>query len=385
MPSTRRSKMQTRLAFTPLPPSSPQSASLPSHLQTRAASVRYDDSASPAKRRRVLDIAATPKITTVSSPSRLVASAQDSDVASEEDPVMQSPFKRPWSSKVTSSSRRITRGLPTPDPSSQLELEEPGQQSTNSKIDMCRSLTNNLDSDGKSISSDTDSNTILPKARLAQPTTPRSKLRKVRKTQFRARTNSVIEDEETNLLPKHTTRSQARKAIVLSSDEDPGSAPTVSSRRYIDRTPTKPRNGEGVRRTSQTFSNKDQTKEPSSRTKSARMNRRQDLSDSDSTLPDITTLLTPRAAKKQATYTVSDDESDVVVTPRRNGRANKPRPRPISIDQETEESEDVVATPSKRKRLTRLTKQSGRRNTPRKQDDEDLEEDLEVLQDTGKC
>ncbi|MCJ1437880.1 hypothetical protein MMC27_007267 [Xylographa pallens] len=410
MPSIRSSKKQTRLAFTPLPSSSPQSASLPSHLQTRAASVRYDDSASPTKRRRVLDIAATPKITTVSSPSKLVASTQVSDAVSEEDSVMQSPFKRPWSSKKTSPSKRINRGLPTPDPSSQLQLEEP-------------------DSYSESISSDTDSN-ILPKARLAQPSTPRSKLRKVRKIQFRARTNSITEDEETSLRPKHATRSQARKATVLSSNEDTeesvtpsslhqrrqrsrgagesppiagqsryplssrvnprsllfggysGSAPPISLRRRIDLTPTRLRNRESVFRSNRSASDENQTRRRSFKTRSARMHRKAGLSDSDSTLPDVATLLTPRAAGKQTLKIISDDESDVVVAPRRNGRANEPRPNVVSFDQETEESEDVVATPTKRKRLTRHTKQSGRMNTPRKQDDEDLEEDLEVLQGT---
>ncbi|MCJ1387042.1 hypothetical protein MMC17_010171 [Xylographa soralifera] len=379
MPSTRSSKKQTRLAFTPLPSSSPQTASLPSHLQIRAASVRYDDSVSPTKRRRVLDIAATRKITTVSTPStpsRLVVSAQDSDVVhgSEEDPVMQSPFKRPWSSTKTSSLKRSNRGLPTPDPSSQLHLEEP-------------------DSESETISSDTDSKTILPKARLAQPSTPRFKFYKASKTKFRARTNSITEDDEDSLLPKHTTRSGSGEAAILSNDEDTDEEVVALSRPRQRRqhsrgageshnsTPTKPRNRERVLRTSRTSSNKNQTRERSSRTKSARMHRQKEPSDSDSTLPDVATLLTPRAAKKQAANIMSSDESDVVA-PHRSGRANEPRANTLSTDQETEDSEDVIATPSKRKRLTRYIEQPGSKNTPRKQVDEDLEEDLEVLQDT---
>ena len=435
MPPTRSSKKQTRLAFTPLPSSSPQSASLPSHLQTRAASVRYDDSASPTKRRRVSDIAATPKITTVSSPSRLAGSIQDSDVVhgSEEDRIMQSPFKRPWSSNKTRSLKRINRGLATPDPSSQLHLDEPGRQSTNSETQILPLLTDDPDSDSESIASDTESDVILPKARLAQPSTPRSKLRKVSKTQFKARTNSINEDEEDLALPKHATRSQARKAVVLSSDEDAdeeavtlsspyqrhqhsrgagespptagqsrrplsspvdprslpsggytGSTSRTSSRRHIDLTPTRPRNHQRALRTSRTSSDKDQTRERSSRTKSARIHHQEESLDSASSLPDVATLLTPRAARKQAADVTSDDESDIVVTNYRSSRASRPRPRALSFAQETEESEDVVATPSKRKRLTSHTEQSGSRNIPRKQDDEDLEEDLEVLQDTGK-
>ncbi|MCJ1388115.1 hypothetical protein MMC18_000960 [Xylographa bjoerkii] len=412
MPSTRSSKRQTRLAFTPLPSSSPQTASLPSQLQPRAASIRYDDSASPTKRRRMLDTAPTPESSNLGSPrtpSRPGNSAQDSDVAhdSEETSIMQSPFKRPWSSEKPSSLRRTTRGLPTPNASSQLQLGEP-------------------DSDGETISSDTDSNVMLPKSRIAQPSTPRSKLRKVSKTPSKTRANSMSENDGDDLLPKRATRSEAIKAVILSSDEDvdeeavtlssphqrrhrsrgasespstaeqsrypvssrvnprspflggySGSAPTVSSRRRIDLTPTKPRNREHILRARQRSMNKDQTSRRSSRIKNARMYQEEPL-DSDSTLPDVGTLLTPRASNN----IISDDESDVIVAPRRSARVNEPRHKAPSFEQESEESEDVVATPSKRKRLSRHTEQSGGRNPPRKQDDEDLEEDLKVLQDT---
>ncbi|MCJ1281468.1 hypothetical protein MMC26_000788 [Xylographa opegraphella] len=410
MPSTRTSKRQTRLAFTPLPSSSPQSASLPSHLQTRAASVRYDDSASPLKRRRVLDLAVTSTITTVVSPSRPVHSTQDLDVAHglEEDSIMQSPFKRPWSSNQASPSKRIKRGLPTPDPSSQLRLEA-------------------SDSDGETISSDTDSHTIIPKARIAQPSTPRSKLRKVSRAQYGNGTNAIIEDDGNDVLSKRTKRFQAKKPVVLSSDEDVDdgavpitsshqrrlrsrdagesppiagqsrhplssrinprslfsaghseSTPTVSSCGRIDLSSTKSRNRERVLRTDRTSSGKDRSIERSS----AESALKQELSDSDLTLTADATLLIPTAVKSQAAKVMSDDESDFVVTAHRSGRANGPRSMAISIDQETEESEDIINTPSKRKRLTRHIEQSGSKATPRKQDDEDLEEDLEVLQDT---
>ena len=107
-------------------------------------------------------------------------------------------------------------------------------------------------------------------------------------------------------------------------------------------------------------------------------------SDSDSTLPDLETLLTPRASNKQITNIISEDESDVIVLPRRSGRVDESRHKAVSIDQESDESENIVATPSKRKRLVRHAEQSGSRITPQKQDDEDLKEDLEVLQDTGE-
>ena len=57
MPATRSStrKRQTRLAFTPLPSSSPAIADDPSHGQGRAAFVRYSDRSSPMKKRRLKD------------------------------------------------------------------------------------------------------------------------------------------------------------------------------------------------------------------------------------------------------------------------------------------------------------------------------------------
>lgn len=55
MPSNRAStrKRQTRLAFTPLPSSSPAAAKYSSQIQDRAAAVRYSDPSTPSKRRRL--------------------------------------------------------------------------------------------------------------------------------------------------------------------------------------------------------------------------------------------------------------------------------------------------------------------------------------------
>ena len=55
MPATRSSnrKRQTRLAFTPLPTSSPQAAKYPAQVKERAAAVRYDEYGSPSKKRRL--------------------------------------------------------------------------------------------------------------------------------------------------------------------------------------------------------------------------------------------------------------------------------------------------------------------------------------------
>ena len=54
MPRTRNSigKRQTRLAFTPLPSSSPAAKNYPDQIQQRAAAVRYEDPTSPSRRLR---------------------------------------------------------------------------------------------------------------------------------------------------------------------------------------------------------------------------------------------------------------------------------------------------------------------------------------------
>ncbi|KAF1345745.1 hypothetical protein BDV97DRAFT_358977 [Delphinella strobiligena] len=54
-PSSRKRQKQTRLAFTPLPSSSPASSSYNKQIRDRAAAVGYEGSPSPAKRRKVRD------------------------------------------------------------------------------------------------------------------------------------------------------------------------------------------------------------------------------------------------------------------------------------------------------------------------------------------
>ena len=216
----------------------------------------------------------------------------------------------------------------------------------------------------------------------------------MRRAQLQAKTNSITEDDEDNILPKHMMRSRAAKAVVLSSDEDMDREITLSSPQQrhqrpkgttVNVTPTKPRNHERVLRTSRTSSNKVRSEESGFKIKSAQTERRVESYDSDSTLPDVASLLTPRATKEKAASIISDNESDLVATPHRSSRGKKLHSKAPTFDYETEESEDVVATTSKRKRLTRRTEQSERKPTPRKQDDVDLQEDLEVLQDTGQC
>ncbi|KAL8644526.1 MAG: hypothetical protein Q9210_007209 [Variospora velana] len=89
-------KQQTRLNFTPLPSSSPATSDLPEYIQTRAANIRYDATASPTKKRRLGTAATLPS-------SR--------------------HFNFDLNASATKGSAQET-ALPTPEPSSQLEAKQ---------------------------------------------------------------------------------------------------------------------------------------------------------------------------------------------------------------------------------------------------------------------
>lgn len=103
---------------------------------------------------------------------------------------------------------------------------------------------------------------------------------------------------------------------------------------------------------------------------------------SDSTFLSIEDLMTPRRTSKQVTNIVSEDDSDVIIT-HRTGRTSRKTRSELAATTESDDSDDVVVSPSKRKRFVRSAEHSPRLKTSRRQDDEDLEEDLEILQDTG--
>ena len=79
----------------------------------------------------------------------------------------------------------------------------------------------------------------------------------------------------------------------------------------------------------------------------------------------------------------SEDDSDVVVTGARH-RSSGALQQEITVGKsEGEDSdEDVIISPTKRKRLVRPGQPTPQKKA-RKQEDEDLEEDLEILRDTG--
>ncbi len=122
--STRK-KRQTQLSFTPLPSSSPAASHYPEQIQTRAASVRYDDRMStPTKRRRIGGSI------TVGSPFSRASSNGGSPFGSQKVQVM------------ISSPRKSSDQLPTPAASSQVEADkEPGIYSLDHTLDWPLTLT----------------------------------------------------------------------------------------------------------------------------------------------------------------------------------------------------------------------------------------------------
>lgn len=108
MPSKR--KQQTRLAFSPLPSSSPASKDYNRQIRDRAATVTIEVSPSPAKRRKVKDrrVNASENVSSDNDDSVSIAAAvasANAPVESEEDPIRSSQ-RRLTSGRVKSRSRQ---------------------------------------------------------------------------------------------------------------------------------------------------------------------------------------------------------------------------------------------------------------------------------------
>lgn len=99
MPSSSSStRKQTRLSFSPLPSSSPAASDLPEQIQNRAAAVRYDAFGSPTKKRRIV-------------PPRSGQGKLDFE--------SRMPIKKHYGGSDDASAP-----LPTPEPSSQVEVKQ---------------------------------------------------------------------------------------------------------------------------------------------------------------------------------------------------------------------------------------------------------------------
>ncbi|KAL9008252.1 MAG: hypothetical protein Q9173_006605 [Seirophora scorigena] len=147
-------KQQTRLNFTPLPSSSPTPSDLPELIPTKAANVRYDPMASPTKKRRLrLEDAST------------------------------LPSSRRLNFEVTALAAKGSgqeMGLPTPEPSSQMEAKQ--DHEAVSESDSSDSLMNELGTSARKprggLRADNEEDDDLSDA---DPVTPRRGRRLLRK------------------------------------------------------------------------------------------------------------------------------------------------------------------------------------------------------------
>ena len=97
MGSSKRKNRQSRLAFTPLPPSSPASSLYNKQIRDRAATVSIEGSPRPAKRRKVTDGSASRD---ESSPH--VLPTPDATAASNAEPISDGDQSEPVNQRMSS-------------------------------------------------------------------------------------------------------------------------------------------------------------------------------------------------------------------------------------------------------------------------------------------
>lgn len=375
MPSVRSSKRQTRLAFTPVPSSSPQAVKLPSSLRSRAAAISYDGIESPTKRRKIAHL-----------PGSGISSIP---VSTASPPSMSfSPFARmPGAVKLQS------HLLPTPEASSQARNGQLAisQLFTGSILLLTSIIASTSDFE---VHSGSDSDSSLPSLRTLT-TTPRKPKPTPSKPANRVQEGEqdTTNDENGDDLPARPLRSAGAHHIVISSDDESDgditpllspkrrtaytSTPTSSSRKPAVATPSKQK---------QPYSSPRRTRSsglpilPPSTNDSTRRSTR---------LQTRKSIAEPREGEsttvsKGSSQNLPDSENESdVVTPTRSSRSGK-HPRRQTLDLgESETSGDAERSPTKKIRLMRPVQKSIPPRKLNKQDEEDLEEDLEILQDTG--
>jgi hypothetical protein len=377
MPSVKSSKRQTRLAFTHVPSSSPQAVKLPSSLRSRAAAISYDGIESPTERRKIAHL-----------PGSGISSIP---VSTASPPSMSfSPFARmPGAVKLQS------HLLPTPEASSQARNGQLAisQLFTGSILLLTRMIASPSDFEVHS-GSDSDSDSSLPSLRTLT-TTPRKPKPTPSKPANRVQEEEqdITNDEDGDNLPARPLRSAGAHHIVISSDDESDgditplsspkrrtahtSTPTSSSRKPSVATPSKQK---------QPYSSPRRTKSsglpilPPSTNGSTRRSTRLQTRKSIAEPREGESPTVPEGSSQNLPD--SENESDVV-TPTRSSRSGK-HPRRQTLDLgESETSGDAERSPTKKIRLMRPVEKSIFPRKLNKQDEEDLEEDLEILQDTG--
>lgn len=389
MPSTRSRKRQTRLAFTPVPSSSPQAANLPSSLRSRAAVISYDGVDSPTKRRKF-----APEPSNETPTDTVHFHPQETPVSNTARPTMFfSPFAR-----KSGTSKRQSHLLPTPEASSQVRNDPSGMHHPfldRKPLILTGEIASTADFQARPASGDSDSS--LPSVRTLittprkQQTTP-SKLA----SSLKGKGKEVTEDdeEEDDILPARLPRSEGRHYIIVSSDDDsdediePLSSPqrpkpskiipvsTPQKREVV--TPSKPKEVQfSPRRTRSSGKAKAPLSTNGSTRRSTRLQSREIKPE-----PDDDESTTTPIERSSQTIINSGDESDVFTPTRSRRKGKHPRRLPSDLG-ESETSGDVERSPTKKSRLSTSLKESPWVRRFREQDKEDLDEDLEILRDTG--
>ena len=383
--SLRRSnrKQQTQLTFSPLPSSSAAASGYSDQIQRRAAAVRYDQSPSPSKKRRVNNPPPRQTVLTATRSHGLNTPIKSSQSV---------PGTRLSDSKedFRIDSSRDEVSLPTPLALSQTEKgdEQPAKASL---------LTSTRLSGANALAPRTAGNTRI------KGVTERG--------------NQYLSEEDELALPRVRKRGTGSTPVTLSSDDDSDSVPVepITPRRKRPsssavRSPLQflvgGRSGAAPLSNSQRRKSVDSGKQRSIPTKApraasppqrfmrssarARPNRNLAQASTDDetefeSSPNIQTKLTRKSQPSHPHSTPShkadttDDDEDIVPSAGRSGRQKSKAATVISSDNQS--SDEYLGTSSNRRRFAKKVVEL---SSPESQDSAyDLQEDLDALQETA--
>lgn len=250
MPSSRHKRsQQTRLTFTPLPPSSPASKGYPQQIRDRSAAVSLDISPSPAKRRRLHSsntdeggkqhklLLPTPE----ASNRRRDGNGVDVEVARNEDgndsdPIPSTQRLRPSNSAARQCQQRLdfqnARDASSFDPPLQLQSSSYAPKPTGMFSSPMRGAPTYISSD-ESSEAESDLSVSLSPAKLSGLKDRRAEAGSspevdVREVQKRQDLPEQSDDEDSDLpTTKSTQRRKARRPVRPDFIDDPPSALSI--------------------------------------------------------------------------------------------------------------------------------------------------------------
>ena len=366
-----RKKRQTQLTFTPLPSSSPAAKDYPDQVQQRAAVVRYDENmSSPTKKRRLF---------AVSSPDVPGSSPQASKGRTREGQaqvqMVESPSRKPSQ-------------LPTPVASSQVEPADVEGKSP--ALDACIGASNDVE-----LFTDLRSKTS-PSRKLFRQNFGVNAVEPERagNTTTRLRDSSTDPSSEDEAPVPSTRRNRAAPInVVPSSDEDsvfvapsPPSRPSFSTPRAARSFLLGGNSGNAP------ISNSQRRNLVSPKEKRSSLKTNTEASDKSR---GTNVKNTTRKLRRQLSVSPSPNEqTDDSVRKSRSPQTSKNGKRaPVAPDilvlsdyGENSSSEDVIATPLRRRRhIGQLRFSSQEPKEPAESSSDNLQEEVDDLRDTGMC